>query len=148
MIAVRRVVGDGESPGEGMRSPGLCRTPIHPWLRRHQKKGEAALLLRRARGPEPKLDGKQRRQVRGWIVGRDPRRYGFDFGLWARRIVARLIAERSGVRLQLTAVGRLLASLDITPRKPLRRAYWEVRDLNYSTHSEDVDISVVWRRAV
>jgi hypothetical protein len=28
-----------------------------------------------------------------------------------------------GVALGLTAVGRLLASLDITPQKPLRRAY-------------------------
>ena len=34
-----------------------------------------------------------------------------------------LIQERMGLRLGLTAVGRLLARLDITPQKPLRRAY-------------------------
>ena len=34
-----------------------------------------------------------------------------------------LIQERMGVALGLTAVGRLLASLNITPQKPLRRAY-------------------------
>ena len=34
-----------------------------------------------------------------------------------------LIAEKLGIELGLTAVGRLLASLDITPQKPLRRAY-------------------------
>jgi len=37
--------------------------------------------------------------------------------------VQTLIQERMGVDLGLTAVGRLLASLDITPQKPLRRAY-------------------------
>jgi transposase len=123
LIAVRRVVEDGESPSEVMRSLGLCRTSIYPWLRRHRKKGEAALLQRKARGPKPKLDGRQRQQVRRWIIGKDPRQYGFDFGLWTRQIVAQLIAEKFRVSLRLTAVGRLLASLDITPQKPLRRAY-------------------------
>ena len=123
LIAVRRVVEDGESPSEVMRSLGLCRTSIYPWLRRHKKKGPAALLLRKASGPKPKLDGKQRRQVRRWIIGKDPRQYGFDFGLWTRQIVARLIEEKFGIGMKLTAVGRLLASLDITPQQPLRRAY-------------------------
>ena len=123
LIAVRRVVEDGESPSAVMRSLGLCRTSIYPWLRKHKKKGPEALLMHKASGPKPKLDGKQRRQVRRWIIGKDPRQYGFDFGLWTRQIVARLIEERFGVSLKLTAVGRLLASLDITPQKPLRRAY-------------------------
>jgi transposase len=123
LIAVRRVVEDGESPSEVMRSLGLCRTSIYPWLRRHKKKGQAALLLRKAGGPKPKLNGQQRQQVRRWIIGKDPRQYGFDFGLWTRQIVAQLIEERLGIILKLTAVGRLLASLDITPQKPLRRAY-------------------------
>ena len=59
----------------------------------------------------------------GRINGKDPRQYGFDFGLWTRQIVAALIAQKFGVRLGVTAVGRLLAELDITPQKPLRRAY-------------------------
>ena len=31
--------------------------------------------------------------------------------------------QKLGISLGLTAVGRLLASLEITPQKPLRRAY-------------------------
>ena len=76
-----------------------------------------------AQGPEPKLTQKQRQQVKGWIVGRDPRQYGFDYGLWTRRIVQSLLEKKCGVQLGLTAVGRLLAGLEITPQKPLRRAY-------------------------
>jgi len=123
IIAVRRVREDGEKPSEVMRSLGLCRTSIYPWLRKHDKDGARALLMRKARGPRPKLDEKQRQQVRRWIVGKDPRQYGLDFGLWTRQIVAHLLEERMGIRMRLTAVGRLLARLDITPQKPLRRAY-------------------------
>jgi Winged helix-turn helix len=43
--------------------------------------------------------------------------------LWTRRIVAELVEEKFKHRLRATAVGRLLATLEITPQKPLRRAY-------------------------
>ena len=123
ILAVKRVVEDGEDPSEVMRSLGLCRTSIYPWLRKFREEGWDALVERIAQGPEPKLDEKQRQQVKKWILGKDPRQYGFDFGLWTRRIVQTLIEDKMKVELGLTAVGRLLASLDITPQKPLRRAY-------------------------
>lgn len=122
-LAVRRVVEEGERPSEVMRSLGLCRTTIYRWLRAFSKKGHAALAARKAPGRKPTLSEKQRQQVKRWIVGKDPRQYGFEFGLWTRRIVVELIAEKFGLTLQLTAVGRLLAKLEITPQKPLRRAY-------------------------
>src|SRR6059036_2639337 len=123
MIAVKRVVEDGEAPSEVMKSLGLCRTSIYPWLRKFEDKGWEALAEQIAQGPEPKLNEKQRQQVRRWVLGKDPRQYGFDFALWTRRIVQALLEEKLGIELGLTAVGRLLASLDITPQKPLRRAY-------------------------
>jgi Winged helix-turn helix len=42
--------------------------------------------------------------------------------LWTRRIVANLIKDKYGLALSVTAVGLVLAKLDIAPRKPLRRA--------------------------
>src|SRR6266704_4307019 len=123
MLAVKRVVEDGEAPSEVMKSFGLCRTSIYRWLRMYEDQGMEALVEKIAQGPEPKLSEKQRQQVKRWILGKDPRQYGFDFGLWSRRIVQALIKERMRVELGLTSVGKLLASLDITPQKPLRRAY-------------------------
>src|SRR6266705_2776361 len=123
ILAVRRVVEDGEAPSVVMESLGFSRTAIYPWLRKFEQEGWDALVERIAAGPEPKLTEKQRQQVKRWILGKDPRQYGFDFGLWSRRIVRALIEEKLGIDLGLTAVGRLLASLDITPQKPLRRAY-------------------------
>src|SRR5882672_3320796 len=123
MIAVKRVIDDGETPSKVMESLGLCRTTIYPWLRQYKEEGLEALVEKIAQGPLPKLSEKQRQQVKMWILGKDPRQFGFDFGLWSRRIVQALIEEKMGIDLGLTAVGRLLASLDITPQKPLRRAY-------------------------
>jgi transposase len=121
--AVSRVLEDGEKPSAVMKSLGLCRTTIYRWLRAFRNQGNRGLESTKAGGPTPKLTEEQCAKVRSWIVGKDPRQYGFDFGLWTRRIVADLIETRFNVQLGLTAIGRLLAKLNITPQKPLRRAY-------------------------
>jgi transposase len=121
-LAVGRVK-EGEAPSAVIRSYGLCRTTIYKWLTAARQGGEAALAARKHPGRKPTLAPRQKLQVRRWINGKDPRQYGFDFGLWTRQIVAALIAQKFGVRLGVTAVGRLLTELDITPQKPLRRAY-------------------------
>ncbi len=122
IMAVRRVR-EGERPSDVIRGYGLCRTTIYKWLRAARRGGEKALRARRAPGPKPKLTNRKKRRVFRWINGKDPRQYGFDFGLWTRRIVQSLIWEEFGVELGITAVGRVLAELEITPQKPLRRAY-------------------------
>ena len=122
-LAVRRVVEEGEAPSEVIKSLGFGRTSIYRWLRAYEEQGLEALVEKVAQGPEPKLNEKQRQRVKRWILGKDPRQYGFEFGLWTRRIVQALIQEKMGIELGITAVGRRLASLNITPQKPLRRAY-------------------------
>jgi transposase len=121
-LAVARVK-QGERPSSVIASYGLGRTTIYPWLRAAKRGGQKALAARKHPGRTPALSPSQRLQVRRWINGKDPRQYGFDFGLWTRQIVAALILQKFGVQLGVTAVGRLLAALDITPQKPLRRAY-------------------------
>jgi transposase len=121
-LAVQRVK-EGEAPSRVITSYGLCRTTIYKWLAAERRGGAAALRARKHPGRKPALAPRQKLQVRRWLNGKDPRQYGFDFGLWTRQIVAALIAEKFGVRLGVTAIGRLLAELDITPQKPLRRAY-------------------------
>jgi transposase len=122
-MAVRRVIEDGAKASDIAAEYGFCRNYLYPWLKKFREGGWDALAERVAEGPVPKLNEKQRQRVKRWILGKDPRQYGFDFGLWSRRIVQTLIEEKMGVKLGLTAVGRLLASLNITPQKPLRRAY-------------------------
>jgi transposase len=144
-MAVRRVIEGGEAPSEVIKSYGFSRTSIYRWLDRYEDEGLEGLAEKIAQGPEPKLDQSQRQQVKRWILGKDPRQYGFDFGLWTRRIVQVLIQEKMGVELGLTAVGRLLASLEITPQKPLRRAY--ERDPQAVQHWIDEEYPVLKKRA-
>jgi len=121
-MAVGRIR-EGEKPSAVIKTYGLCRTSIYRWMRAAQAGGLKALNSRKHPGPVPKLTDKQKQQVRRWICGKDPRQYGFDFGLWTRRIVAEMIQRKFKKKLSVTSVGRLLAELQITPQKPLRRAY-------------------------
>jgi transposase len=122
ILAVERVLA-GEKPSAVAKSFGIYRTSIYKWLRAHRKRGRDALRSTTAKGPTPKLTKSQKNQVRRWIIGKDPRQYGFDFGLWTRSIIALMIQDKFEVSLTLPSIGRLLTSLDITPQKPLRRAY-------------------------
>lgn len=123
-MAVERVQ-EGEAPSVVIASYGFCRTTIYKWLGKVKRgrRGSDPLRSRTATGRPAKLTTKQARQVFRWINGKDPRQYGFDFGLWTRQIVAELIADRFGIELSLASVGKLLADLGLTPQKPLMRAY-------------------------
>lgn len=121
-LAVGRVR-SGEKPSVVIGSYGLCRTTIYRWLQAEAQGGSGALASTKATGRPPKLTDRQKRQIFRWINGKDPRQYGFDFGLWTRRIVSELVRRKFGVHLGVTAVGRVLQELGITPQKPLRRAY-------------------------
>ena len=103
----------------------MNRTTIHKWLSRAKGKGAGLrkLKARKAPGRPRKLRGNQEQQVFRWINGKNPLQYGFDFGLWTRRIVGELVREKYGVKLSPGAVGALLARLNLTPQKPLQRAY-------------------------
>jgi transposase len=106
-------------------SYGFSRTTIYKWLTAAAKPGVGlrALQARPAPGRPRSLTPRQEQQVLRWINGRDPRQYGLDFGLWTRSVVADLIERKFGICLGLTAVGELLAKLNLTPQKPLQRAY-------------------------
>lgn len=124
MTAVERVR-DGERPAAVIESFGFNRTTIYKWLSASSQAGLGLRALRSCRGSgRPRsLTSRQERQVFRWINGRDPRQYGLDFGLWTRSIVAHLIEEKFGIGLGATAVGELLARLDLAPQKPRQRAY-------------------------
>ena len=145
LLAVDRVLA-GEKPSIVAKSFGIYRTSIYKWLRAHRKRGRDALRSTKAEGPTPKLTESQKNQVRRWIIGKDPRQYGFDFGLWTRSIIAQMVRERFDVSLTLPSIGRLLSSLDITPQKPLRRAYERnEKEIKRSECQGSILVSGIWR---
>jgi transposase len=122
LMAIDRVR-EGEVPSEVIASYGFNRTTIYKWMNAAAERGEDALRSTPATGRPRSLTLLQEQQVFRWVNGRDPRQYGLDFGLWTRTIVAQLIEKKFKVKLGVTAVGKLLAKLGLTPQKPLQRAY-------------------------
>lgn len=121
-IAVQRVF-SGDSAAQVTRDYGLGDRTIFTWLRTAREKGLDALAPIPRSDRNKALSELEEQEVKRWVIGGDPRQFGFDFGLWTRKIVADLITEKFNITLSITAVGNLLHRLGITPQKPLRRAY-------------------------
>jgi len=118
-----RRVSAGESVTKVMRELGLSRAAFYKQKQRKSKNGANPLDSRKGTGRPPELNEKQLNQIRTWINGKDPRQYGFDFGLWTRSIICELVQRNFGIEISLITAGRWLAKLGITPQKPLRRSY-------------------------
>ncbi len=121
-LAVQRVF-DGERPCDITEAYGLSAKVIFKWIKKAKDTGLDSLAPLSRSGRSRTLTDKEEKEVRNWVIGNDPRQYGFDFGLWTRKIVADLIEDRLGVILSINSVGRLLHRQGLTPQKSLRRAY-------------------------
>lgn len=114
---------EGERPAEVSASFGLHRGWAYKVLTKAKGRGKRALLSTKGTGRPRTLTAAQERQVFRWINGKNPRQYGFDFGLWTRQIVRELVAQKFAVDLSLSSIGALLARIGLTPQKPLQQAY-------------------------
>jgi transposase len=116
---------EGESPAAVSASFGLHRG----WAYKIRAKamgrghGKRALLSSKGTGRPRTLSEAQERQVFKWVNGKNPRQYGFDFGLWTRQVVRELVGQKFGLSMSLGAIGAMLARLALTPQKPLQQAY-------------------------
>jgi len=124
LMAVERIL-EGEDVASVMASYGFCRTTAYKWLAKARGRGRGTRVLaaRKGTGRPPKLTASRKRQVFRWVNGKNPLQSGFDFGLWTRAMVRELIFKKFAIRLSVTSVGSLLAELNLTPQKPLQRAY-------------------------
>lgn len=113
----------GADPREVSRTLGLHEHTVYGWLAKRREDGREALLAKPIPGRPPKLTSEQQRQVVAWVAGSDPRQLSFDFALWTRDMVRRLIRREFGVQMSASAVGRMLHRLGLCPQRPLWRAW-------------------------
>ena len=99
------------------------RSTVFGWVKAHREQGPEALKVKNAPGPEPKLTKRQMAQLRGTIIGKDPRQFQLDFALWTRDLVREVIQRKFGVSYTRQGVGKLLRRLGLSPQRPLVRAY-------------------------
>ncbi len=116
-------VRSGVRPEEVAAALGMSRSAVYGWLSKQASGGRDALLAKPVPGRPSKLDAEQTRMVFDLVVGNNPDQLALDFGLWTRDLVRQLIWDRFRVRLSVSAVGRLLRRLGLTPQRPVYRAY-------------------------
>lgn len=101
----------------------LSRSTFFEWKKAYRTRGVEGLKVRPIPGGTPKLTDKQMSQLCGWIAGRDPRQFQFDFALWTRKIVRDLIRLKFEIEMTPQGVGKLLHRIGLSPQRPLYRAY-------------------------
>src|SRR2546426_11575458 len=74
---VVEAVENGLHPEDAAVAFGCGRSTVFGWLAMYAAGGTDALDVKKPPGAEPKLTARQLAQLRGWIVGRDPRQFGF-----------------------------------------------------------------------
>ena len=124
ILAVQRMAG-GEHPDDVAASFGMHRSWAYKIRAQSRGRGHGVRALRSSKGTgrPRKLTRAQEQQVLRWINGKNPMQYGFDFSLWTRNLVRELVQREFGVTLSLASIGTMLARLNLTPQKPLQRAY-------------------------
>lgn len=121
---VVQAVRGGVSQTEVARLFGVARGTVNRWMGLWQRQGVKALQARRrGRPPQPRLTPTQAASAVRLIVSRCPDQLRLPFALWTREAVQQLLARRFGLRVSVWTVGRYLRSWDLTPQKPVRRAY-------------------------
>lgn len=112
------------SEAQAARTFGVCRQSVAAWTLAVESGGSRALSARK-RGPKsgPRLIRSVEREIIRSIRNRCPDQMLLPFALWTREAVAALIRRRTGRAVSVWTAGRYLKRWNMTPQKPMRRAY-------------------------
>lgn len=122
-IRAVQMVQAGESPEIVVKALGFSRPRIYEWLARYQEGGIDALRFKGIPGKKPKLSATDLRKLQRIITEKNPRQLKFEFALWTRAMIRKVIMDEFGVNLSESQVGRLLHKMGMSPQRPLYRAY-------------------------
>ena len=94
-----------------------------------RNEGETAAIEGKKRGVKPETAEKMRsltsdeeKQLKEWIIDKNPRQMCFDFGLWTSRAVSELIFQKFNKALADRTVRKYLQSWEMTPQRPKKKA--------------------------
>lgn len=121
-IRTVKQVHSGESPEVLAKVLRIHRTTVYGWLALYRDGGWSALKSKPTPGAKPKIDAKKMEWVFDTVTMKNPQQMKFEFALWTREMIQKLIKDQFQIKLSLKAVGRLLAQLGLTCQKPLYTA--------------------------
>jgi transposase len=121
-IRTVKQIQSGESPEVLAKVLRIHRTTVYGWLALYRNGGWGALKSKPTPGAKPKIDGKKMEWVFNTVTRKNPQQMNFEFALWTREMIQKIIKDKFQLKLSLKAVGRLLAQLGLTCQKPLYKA--------------------------
>lgn len=121
-LAVSQVLA-GKTHAEVARVFQVNRCTVTKWMISYRQDGEAGLESTKASGRPCALRPRQAERLKRVIIGKNPQQLNFGPALWTLTLVSQLIEQMFGLVLHKTTVGRILERLDLTPQKPIRRAF-------------------------
>jgi len=122
---VVKAVQDGMNITNAARVFQVSRQSIHNWMNAVDDSGHRALCAKK-RGPKKRsrtLAPHQAATLVRMITASCPDQLRLPFALWTRQAVCDLAEHQFGVEMSVTTAGRYLSRWNLTPQKPLRRAY-------------------------
>jgi transposase len=110
---------------------GCSRQSIHvlwvKWIKSKSQNKESSILAVKTRGNKygegRTLEKKQETEIKRIIKNKYPDQLEFDFALWTREAVVKLIFKMYKIKMPIRTVGEYLKRWGYTPQKPLKYAY-------------------------
>lgn len=100
---------------------GIHRGSVSLWIKIWKKNGKLALKSRKALGPEPKLNKKDKAQIISWL--RNPAmEFGFETPLWDCKRIQTTIKRELNKTISISNLWETLRRWKLTPQKPEKEA--------------------------
>ena len=104
---------------------GIKRQVVSRWWSTYKKFGISGLKMKSKANitDKSKVDKRTAAAVKKIILDKTPDQLNFGFMLWTREAVRQVLKRNYGIEIGLSAVGRLLKNVGLTPQKPMKKAY-------------------------
>lgn len=104
---------------------GVSQQTLSVWMKEYREFGEASLVYERrgCKAGNGKLTAEQGTAIAELMIAKLPDELGLSYFLWTRGAVVELIEKQHGVQVTEQCAGEYLRKWDMTPQKPIRRAW-------------------------
>jgi transposase len=119
---VIRLYQAGKKQGQIAQSLLISQSSVSRIISRYQQNPGQLLETKAGIGSKKRLTAEQLAQVKSW-ASQNPENYGFEGQYWTRGRFKLIIKEKFGIDYQLSAIGNLLKSLQVSLQKPLVKDY-------------------------
>ena len=122
-LRVVEAVQNGISQTEAARVFGLARGTINRWMGRRKRRASGAERTASGTATGVAIGPASSGHDGAHILSGCPDQLSLPFALWTREAVQQLLSRKFHLQVSVWTVGRYLRAWNLTPQKPVRRAY-------------------------